>query len=242
MSFYSYKNKGNERSPGLADFEALQCITERVCIQVNKVYDSCLQQESLQDETIVLNELQGTAPYTFISLRNSSSEGTLDSLTVTRLQDRPNFARVKADVIIPLTVNYSDSTGTEYTAPASLTVGKDVIMYVPDDSIIPYRIECTCGAVSVIGEITAGTGRANTLTCDVCMSVIMKVLAEVDLLVPAFGFAEIPPCEEYADEACDDFFALPLFPPQMEDVLSNNTALGSSFYNSQMNSGTGNQQ
>lgn len=242
MSFYSYKNKGNERSPGLADFEALQCITERVCIQVNKVYDSCLQQDSMEDVEMVLNELQGTAPYTFISLRNSTPAGTIEDLTVTRLQDRPNFARIQANIIIPLTVNYSDSTGTEYVTPANFTVKKDVIMYVPDDSIMPYRIECNCGAVSVIGEISQPVGRNYTLTSDICMSVIMKVLAEVDLLVPAFGFAEIPPCEEYADEACDDFFALPLFPPQMEDVLSNNTALGSSFYNSQINANSNSQQ
>ena len=100
MSFYSYKNKGNERSPGLADFEALQCITERVCIQVNKVYDSCLQQEGLTDVSIPLCNLNGTAPYRFISLRNSTSQGGLENVSITRLQDRPNFARVQADVII----------------------------------------------------------------------------------------------------------------------------------------------
>ena len=55
MSFYSYKNKGNDRSPSLAGFDALQCITEKVCIQVNKVYDSCLQQESLTDLSITLD-------------------------------------------------------------------------------------------------------------------------------------------------------------------------------------------
>ena len=105
MSFYSYKNKGNERSPGLADFEALQCITERVCIQVNKVYDSCLQQESLTDVIVPLSNLSGSAPYTFISLRNSTSQGGLENVSITRLQDRPNFARVQADVLSPLQIH-----------------------------------------------------------------------------------------------------------------------------------------
>lgn len=231
MSFYSYKNKGNERSPGLADFEALQCITERVCIQVNKVYDSCLQQESLTDVSIPLTELSGTAPYTFISLRNSTSQGGLENVSITRLQDRPNFARVQADVIIPFQIRYSDSTGTEYVTTGSTSVHKDVILYVPDDSIIPYNLEAVVGAVSVTGTITT-TGSSSTLIADICISIILKIVAMVELLIPAFGFCEIPPCEEYADEACDDFFALPLFPPQMEDVISNNSSLGSSFYNS----------
>ncbi len=233
MSFYSYKNKGNEKSPGLADFEALKCITERVCIQVNKVYDSCLQQETMEDVEILLESFPAPSPYTFISLRNASSEGRLDNLIVTRLPDRPNFARIQADVLIPLQVRLADAVGTEYTVPAFTSVHKDVILYVPDDSIIPYRLEAVVGAVSVTGSI-APSGELYYLTADICMSIIVKVVAMVELLIPSFGFCEIPPCEEYADEACDDFFSLPLFPPQMEDVLSNNTSLGSSFYNSKL--------
>ena len=231
MSFYSFKNNGNDRSPGLIDVKALNRITERVCIQVNKVYDACLQQESFPNTQVVLPALSGTAPYTFISLRNSISQGNVENLSVTRLSDRPNCARVQADILIPVQVNYSDATGTEYLSTGSISVHKDVILYVPDDSIIPYSIEATVGAISVIGTLVT-TGDTATLTADVCISIITRVIATVDLLVPAFGFTEIPPCEEYADEACDNFFCLPLFPPQMEDVISNNNCLGSSFYNS----------
>ncbi len=233
MSFYSYKNKGNERSPGLADFEALQCITEKVAVQATKVYDACLLQDSLADAVIPVAALEGTAPYTFISLRNSSQTGTLENVSVTRLQDRPNFARVQADVVIPYQINYSDSVGAEYVGTGSSTVHRDVILYVPDDSIVPYRLESLVGAVSVTGSFT-GTPDAQALTADVCISVILKITAQVELLLPAFGFCEIPPCEDFADEACDGFFALPLYPPQMEDVISNNTCLGSSFYNSKV--------
>lgn len=231
MSFYSYKNNGNDRSPGLIDSQALNCITERVCIQTNKVYDACLQQQSFPDTVVTLPTLSGTAPYTFISLRNSTTQGSINNLIVTRLSDRPNFARVQGDVLIPLQINYSDSTGTEYITTGSVSVHKDIILYTPDDSIIPYRIDAVVGAISVIGSITC-TGEACTLTADICISVITKVIATVELLIPSFGFCEFPPCEEYAAEACDDFFSLPLFPPQMEDVICNNTSLGSSFYNS----------
>lgn len=230
MSFYSYKNNGNDKSPGIIDSQALNCITERVCIQTNKVYDACLQQESFSDSTVTLSSVSGTAPYTFISLRNSTTQGTINNLIVTRLADRPNFSRVQCDVLIPLQINYSDSVGTEYITTGNISVHKDIILYTPDDSIIPYRVEAAIGAISVIGSI-AGSGDTYTLTADICVSVITKVIATVELLVPSFGFCEFPPCEEYAAEACDDFFSLPLFPPQMEDVICNNNALGSSFYN-----------
>ena len=181
--------------------------------------------------SIPLYNLCGTAPFTFISLRNSSSQGGLENVSITRLPDRPNFARIQADVIIPFQIHYSDSTCTEHVTTGCTSVHKDVILYVPDDSIIPYHLEAVVGAISVTGAINC-TGECCTLVADICISIILKIVAMVELLVPAFGFCEIPPCEEYADEACDDFFSLPLFPPQMEDVLSNNNCLGSSFYNS----------
>lgn len=232
MSFYSYKNNGNDRSPGIIDSQALNCITERVCIQTNKVYDACLQQESFQDSTVTLSSVSGTAPYTFISLRNSTTQGTINNLIVTRLADRPNFSRIQCDILIPLQINYSDSVSAEYVSTGNVSVHKDIILYTPDDSVIPYRIDAVVGAISVIGSIAAASSGENyVLTADICVSVITKVIATVELLVPSFGFCEFPPCEEYAAEACDDFFALPLFPPQMEDVICNNTALGNSFYN-----------
>jgi hypothetical protein len=42
---------------------------------------------------------------------------------------------------------------------------------------------------------------------------VLKVLAKVEILVPSYGFCSIPPCEEFADSVCDEFFSLPLFPP-----------------------------
>ena len=45
-----------------------------------------------------------------------------------------------------------------------------------------------------------------------CVTVVLKVLAEVDIMVPTYGFCQIPPCEEFAENVCDEFFSLPLFP------------------------------
>ena len=44
------------------------------------------------------------------------------------------------------------------------------------------------------------------------MTVILKVIAEVEMLIPSFGFCSVPPCEEFAENVCDEFFSLPIFP------------------------------
>lgn len=43
MSFYSYKNADPANSPGEISGSALDGLNEKVCIQVQRVYDSCLQ-------------------------------------------------------------------------------------------------------------------------------------------------------------------------------------------------------
>ena len=53
------------------------------------------------------------------------------------------------------------------------------------------------------------------------MTVVLKVLAEVDIMVPTYGFCQVPPSEEFAENVCDEFFSLPLFPQSscaMEEV------------------------
>ena len=46
MSFYSYKNSNSTHCPcTLSSNEILNGLNEKVCIQVQRVYDSCLQQE-----------------------------------------------------------------------------------------------------------------------------------------------------------------------------------------------------
>lgn len=133
------------------------------------------------------------------------------------MPDRPNFARVRTKVEIPIEVIFEDEQGRQGTGDAVITVPKDVILYVPDESVIPFQLESVVNAVCVSGEFVPGdTFRFDV---DVCVTIILKIVAKVELLVPSFGFCEIPPCEEFAEQVCDEIFDLPLFPPQLEDVL-----------------------
>ena len=54
MSFYSYKNSNPCCCPGTISGNALDGLQEKVCVQVKRVYDSCLQQEQLDDKEVVI--------------------------------------------------------------------------------------------------------------------------------------------------------------------------------------------
>ena len=55
MSFYSYKNADPVNSPGEISGSALDGLNEKVCIQVQRVYDSCLQQEQLTNVDVTID-------------------------------------------------------------------------------------------------------------------------------------------------------------------------------------------
>ena len=240
MSFYSYKNATPVNSPGEISGNALDGLNERICIQVQRVYDSCLQQEQLDhvDVTItsyaqVVNNCgcgeQSAAhpsapvePLSFESCRSSTSNIDVSNLTVERLCDRPCFARVRGYIEIPIEVLFTDSRCVEYIGRGVVRVNKDVLLSVPDDSIVPYTLEGLASAICVSGCYRGN----NVFRLTICVSIILKVLAQVEILVPSYGFCNIPPCEEFADNVCDEFFSLPLFPPANlcdEGAVQNNT-------------------
>lgn len=219
MSFYSLRNTGGEVCPGKVGSanDALCGISERVCIQVKKVYDSCMQQDRLEGVHINVTNIKPSCPVkplTFVSCKSTSSKGTITDLQIERIVEREHFARVKATVEIPIEVVFLDDNDDEFIGDATITVHKDVIMYVPNDSIVPFEVDNLISAICVSGVYMRGT----CFVITVCVTVILKVIAEVCLLIPAYGFCRIPPCEEFAENVCDEFFGLPIFPQQLEDI------------------------
>ena len=233
MSFYSYKNANSTHCPcTLSSSEILSGLNERVCIQVQRVYDSCLYQEQLSNQRVSLVSYglvpcgseqnadactQPVMPITFESCRSTTTEGTIRNISVERLCDRPCFARVRGQIDLPIDILFSDANGREYIGRGVVTVDRDVLLSVPDESIVPYNIEAMVSAICVSGTYIGN----NIFELEVCVTVVLKVLAKVEMLVPSYGFCEVPPCEEFADSVCDEFFSLPLFP----QALCNDDAL-----------------
>ena len=237
MSFYSYKNANAKCCPGAVNAStALDGIQEKVCIQVKRVYDSCLQQKQLTNVDVkvtsyaqVINNACGCTnqdqaqtapptsapvpPITFESCRSSTTDVDISGLTVERLCDRPCFARVRGKVLIPIDILFTDSRCVEYIGKGVVAVDEDVLLSVPDESIVPFCLEGMASAVCVSGTYIGD----NVFRMTVCVTVILKVLAKVEMMVPSYGFCIIPPCEEFAENVCDEFFSLPLFPSALCD-------------------------
>ena len=209
MSFFS--NYHSDKCPGSINGNPANGLNEKICIQAKRVFDACISQTKLEGETITLTSFSPaspTYPLTFVSARSTSTSGTVSGLQVDRLQDRENCARVQATVTIPVEVAYTDAAGAEGVAQGEFSVNYDVILFVPQPSIMPYSIEAVTSFVAPEGSYTGET----TMTVSGCLTVILKVVMEVELLVPSYGYCAIPPCQEYTNEICTGFFELPLYP------------------------------
>ena len=209
MSFFC--NFQSDKCPGQINGNPLNGLCEKVCVQVKKVFDACMQQTQLNGvvlDIVNLTPANPTYPLTFVSAKSLISQGTISNLLIDPLPERTGSARVKADVTIPVSVAFIDANGEEGAATASVTITKDVILNIPSASIMPYSVEAVVSLVSTQGTTTG----ENEFTIDACVSIILKIVMEVELLIPSYGYAAIPPCQEYTQEVCAGFFELPMFP------------------------------
>lgn len=210
MSFSN--NCKSDRTPGNIRGNALVGLCEKTCIQCDKVLDMCMRQESLTDINITVTDITPTTglvePYRFISARTVSATTRITDLVVTPLADNSCLARVSCNVVVPLQVSFVDANGTQATGGATITVPKDVVMNVCAPSVMPYEVQASASVVSPTGTYVGG----NVFNITACATIILKVVIQVQLLVPDYGYCQIPPCRDYNVQSCDGVFDLPIYP------------------------------
>lgn len=209
MSFFS--NFQSDKCPGTINGNPLNGMCEKVCIQAQKIFDACIKQIQIENYVLTPTDVPPdvTYPLTFISARSTSSEGTIGNLNVDRLSDKPGCARVQATVSIPVEILFTDAAGTEGVAHGTICVTEDVLLFVPAPSIMPYKVTAEVSAVCAEGAFNS---EGQTFTVNACVTVIMKIALDVEILVPSYGYCAIPPAQEYSQEVCAGFFELPLYP------------------------------
>jgi len=207
MSYYS--NKGNI-SPGAIDGNALDGLRTRVSISVKRVLDSCSKQLSLENTNLVLDCVPPALaqPCVVLSAASTQVAAYLTDLRVARLEERPCFARVRCKVTVPLKVAYKDASGDEHLADSQITLPQDIVMYVPEASVFPFEIV----AVASCNCMSARFTETSTINCTACLTIIIKVVAETDLLVPTYGYCPSPKAIDFEAQVCNKFFELPLYP------------------------------
>ena len=192
----SFCNNNQDRCPGNINGNPMNGLCEKVCVQTTKIFDACMMQAST-DATVTVTDLtpaSPTDPLTYVSGKSTTNVGTIDTLTVTPIQDKPGLSRVTTTVNIPIQINYTDANGTAGTGTGTVSVPLDVIMCVPTGSVITPTIAATVNLSSTIGTYVGNN--AFTITC--CITVILKVQADVNILIPSYGYCRIPPCTEFS--------------------------------------------
>ena len=209
MSFYS--NFQSDKCPGAVSGNPLNGLTEKVCIQAEKIFDAGIRQTQIENYALTLTDITPetvTYPLTFVSARSTTSEATVTNLTVERQADKP-CARVQATVSVPVEVLFTDAAGVEGSATAIVSLNQDVLLYVPAPSIMPFTVKALASVVVPDGVYNPET---QGFTASLCVTVILKISMPVELLVPSYGYCAIPPIQDYSQEVCAGFFELPLYP------------------------------
>jgi len=213
MSFYTCNRSGS--CPGVMSGNPLNGICEKACIQVDKVLDACMRQVQESNVQVTLqnqNPANPTLPLTFVSAV-TNGDTQISNLTVERLTDKPNFARVSFDAIVPLLVTYTDANGVTGTGDTSITIPNDVILFIPQPSIVPYRIEVFGASSSPMGTYVSD----NIFSISACITLIIRVLVKSEVLVPSYGYCSPPPAQEFTQEICSGVFELPIFPTAIQN-------------------------
>ena len=211
MSFYI--NNTNPSRPGPIVGNPLNGICEKILIETTKVFDACVSQSTETGIVLPVTDLTPAGPatpLTFVSAANAPNEPVVISdLVVDRLESCPNYANVSATVTIPVVVTYRDNNGVLGSGRSTITVSKNVVLFVPQPSVTPVNISASAVFSSDIGTSTG----ESTFTVTGCLQVIIRVTAVVDVLVPSYGYPVIPPCHSApATSACPGLFEMPLYP------------------------------
>lgn len=213
MSFYTCNRSGN--CPGVMSGNPLNGICEKACIQVDKVLDACMRQIQEANVQVSLENQNPQNPATPLTYVGAVTNGdtVISNLTVERLADKPNFARVSFDAQVPLIVTYTDANGVTGTGTSSISIPNDVILFIPQPSLIPYRIEVFGALSSPIGSYVSDS----TFQISACVTLITRVLVQSEILVPSYGYCTPPPAQEFTQEICSGVFELPIFPTAIQN-------------------------
>ena len=211
MSFFSGNRQGC--NPGPITGNPLTGLCEKACIQTRKVFDACMKQIQSENVSITLtdqNPLDPALPLTFVGCSTQTDNITITDLLVDRFDDRPCFARVSGSAVVPITVNYTDANGVAGSGVGSITLPFDVVLYVPQPSVIPFQVTAFANAICAGGRFVEGS----TFSLDLCITLIIRVVVDAELLIPTYGYCQIPPCQDFTQDICSGFFDLPLYPAQ----------------------------
>ena len=204
MSFYS---DGCHPRPGPIECNPLVGLNHRVAVNVSRILDSCIQKDTVENMHLCINERDLPEPVRFISAESTQTKALITDLSVTRIEERPTFARVCCDITVPLEVCFECAEGRRHVGTSQICGSQDVVLYVPGESVLPFEIVAIASCSAPVGTVVNGR-----IIATLCTTTIIKVVTDSDILIPTYGFAPPPPAVSFAEDVCRGFFELPLYP------------------------------
>jgi len=178
-----------------------------VAVNVSRILDSCIQKDTVENMHLCINERDLPEPVRFISAESTQTKALITDLSVTRIEERPTFARVCCDITVPLEVCFECAEGRRHVGTSQICGSQDVVLYVPGESVLPFEIVAIASCSAPVGTVVNGR-----IIATLCTTTIIKVVTDSDILIPTYGFAPPPPAVSFAEDVCRGFFELPLYP------------------------------
>ncbi|MDI6871268.1 MAG: hypothetical protein QME79_07920 [Bacillota bacterium] len=191
--------------PGPCPPEGCPPPTEIVCIRTEKVYDFCFQQDTTT-QCATLPAATCGPPFTCTVTNVTCTAGTPVPTGV------DGFSTVSVAVTVTYTVTGVDTvTGLPCTTgPQTFVFTKTVVLCAPTGTFVDCsETTVSCGACTLVVPQTG----LPQICCAFNICLIIESLAQVKLLVPAYGFCTPAPCRTGGFPPCPPS---PLFPPQCE--------------------------
>lgn len=208
------------------------------CLKVNKVYDACQQRECIEDQLFDLDFPGGCSSEGFEFVRCEFGKAECEEVPgipqFTEIDE--NFARLQIACAVPVfVVVRRRSDGEIFKLPANpifegveqednkIRFLKDVVVFAPAEFLRQGRFECQCESYAECDDADVAFEGFDNIRLTIGVFLIVKVISEVQLCIPTFGFCDTPaPCEEFPDDDlfCEVFLDEELtpfpdfFPPQ----------------------------
>lgn len=181
-------------------------VCEKTCIEVDKVFDVCMQQRSIP-ATLTVTFSAPPDGYTITSLINSA-QGVISGLIITPIEGS-QCSRVRYTLTVPIIILATNSAGAQITGTATMTITQDIMLRVPGDAVIAPEIKAIVSIEGALSQITSPT----TVVTEACVTIITKVVADVILVIPSYGYPKLRSCQEFTEDVCPGVFArTTLFP------------------------------
>ena len=199
--------------------------TQIDCIEVTKVYDSCYQMQNFNNVCAHVPNVDNCRTIamttgTVATCAVTSSTCTLVSSTATGVDDQYT---VTFAVALVETITLTSPAGMTCTIDVPINFVTSTNLCIPAGATPSCTVATSCGPCAIIPPATmdaTARGDCPTVCCAVNVCLLLQSTAQVQLLVPSYGFCAPPVCQVAGLLPC---------PPYPANTCTTSTTTGSSW-------------